>query len=73
MFAHPTLLIPKPIRKGPLAMNLASALRQHRMLKAAPKAFSRRYAVQPVKAPEELGIASRVMGLLSRLRGQAAT
>jgi len=66
-------LIPKPIRKGPLAMNLASALRQHRMLKAAPKAFSRRYAVQPVKAPEELGIASRVMGLLSRLRGQAAT
>ena len=65
-------LIPKPIRKGPLAMNLASALKQHRLLKAAPKTFTERYAVQPTRASDELGIASRVMGLLSRLRGRTA-
>lgn len=65
-------LIPKPIRKGPLAMNLASALKQHRMLKAAPKAFTERYAVQPSKSADDLSIASRVMGLLSRFRGRTA-
>ena len=65
-------LIPKPIRKGPLAMNLASALKQHRALKAAPKSFTQRYAVQEVRSAEELGIASRVMGVLSRLRGRPA-
>ncbi len=63
-------LIPKPIRKGPLAMNLASALKQHRLLKAAPPATTQRYAVQPIRVAEEAGIASRVMGLLSRLRGR---
>lgn len=65
-------LIPKPIRKGPLTMNLASALKQHRALKAAPKTFTQRYAVQEVRGAEEIGIASRVMGLLSRLRGRPA-
>lgn len=65
-------LIPKPIRKGPLAMNLASALKQHRILKAAPKSVSQRFAVQPIRAAEEVSIASRVMGLLSRLRGRTA-
>lgn len=63
-------LIPKPIRKGPLAMNLASALRQHRALKSAPKAVTQRFAVQPMKAAEEVSIGSRVMGLLSRLRSR---
>lgn len=63
-------LIPKPIRKGPLAMNLASALKQHRLLKAAPQSVTARYAVQPVRAIEDLSIASRVMGLLSRFRAR---
>jgi serine/threonine-protein kinase len=65
-------LIPKPIRKGPLAMNLASALKQHRLLKAAPKTFTERFAVQEVKTVEDVSIASRVMGLLARLRGRTA-
>lgn len=64
-------LLPKPIRKGPLAMNLASALRHHRALKAAPK-LAARHVVQPIKAPEEAAsVAGRVMGFLSRLRGRA--
>lgn len=65
-------LIPKPIRKGPLAMNLASALKQHRLLKAAPKAFAQRYSVQTLRSADELSIANRVVGLLSRLRGKPA-
>lgn len=65
-------LIPKPIRKGPLAMNLASALKQHRALMAAPKSFTQRFAVQDTKAVEEISLGSRVMGLLSRLRGRVA-
>ena len=62
-------LLPKPIRKGPLAMNLASALKHHRALKAAPK-LAARHLVQPVRAvaPEEASVAGRVMGFLSRLR-----
>lgn len=64
-------LLPKPIRKGPLAMNLASALKHHRALKAAPK-LAARHIVQPIKAsaPEEASVAGRVMGFLSRLRGR---
>ena len=65
-------LIPKPIRKGPLAMNIASALKQRHALKTAPKAITERFAVQPVKAEEDVGIASRVMGLLSRFRSRTA-
>ncbi|MES2885392.1 MAG: response regulator [Pseudomonadota bacterium] len=65
-------LIPKPIRKGPLAMNLVSALKQHRLLKAAPKAVTERFAVQATRSADEISIGSRVMGLLSRLRGRTA-
>lgn len=65
-------LLPKPIRKGPLAMNLASALRHHRALKAAPK-LAARHHVQPVKAAEEIGVAGRVMGFLSRLRARTVS
>lgn len=65
-------LLPKPIRKGPLAMNLASALKHHRALKAAPK-LAQRHVVQPVKAPEEASVAGRVMGFLARLRSRVPT
>ena len=65
-------LIPKPIRRGPLTMNIASALKHRLTLKTAPRAITQRYAVQTVKTEEDLGIASRVMGLLSRLRSRAA-
>ena len=65
-------LIPKPIRKRPFAMNIASARRQRLALKTAPKAITERYAVQAAKAEEDVGIASRVMGLLSRLRSRTA-
>jgi len=65
-------LIPKPIRKGPLAMNLASALKQHRLLKSAPKPLVERFAVQPARAADEVSLGSRVMGLLSRLRSRRA-
>lgn len=60
-------LLPKPLRKGPLAMNLASALKHHRALKAAPR-LAQRHQVQAMKVPEEISIASRVAGFLSRLR-----
>jgi DNA-binding NtrC family response regulator len=62
-------LLPKPIRKGPLAMNLASALKHHRALKAAPK-LAQRHLVQPTKAPEDVSVAGRVMGFLARLRSR---
>lgn len=65
-------LLPKPIRKGPLAMNLASALKHHRALKAAPK-LAQRHVVQAVKAPEEASVAGRVMGFLARLRSRVPT
>ncbi|HEX4870809.1 MAG TPA: response regulator [Nevskiaceae bacterium] len=63
--------LPKPVRRGPLGMNLASALRQHRSLKASPVL---RLTQQVQKAPEpvveEAGVAGRVLGFLSRLRSR---
>ncbi len=53
-------------------MDLASALKQHRMLKAAPKAFAERFAVQHASAAEEVSSGSWVMSMLSRLRGRTA-
>jgi len=65
-------LLPKPARPGPLGMNIASALRHHRMLKSSPGLRSR-HAVEKIRQPEELSVATRVMGFLGRLRGRAAT
>lgn len=64
--------LPKPVRRGPLGMNLASALRQHRALKNS-SALRATQAVEALQQPEELGVASRVRGLLSRLRGRPET
>jgi len=63
-------LLPKPVRRGPLGMSLAAALRQHHLLRTAPKLLER-HAVEALRAPEELTVASRVMGLIGRLRQRA--
>jgi len=60
-------LLPKPVRRGPLGMSLAAALRQHHLLRTAPKLLER-HAVEALRAPEELTVAGRVMGLIGRLR-----
>jgi serine/threonine-protein kinase len=62
-------LLPKPVRRGPLGMNIASALRHHRMLKSSPDLRSR-HVVEKIRQPEELSVANRVMGFLGRLRGR---
>jgi serine/threonine-protein kinase len=64
-------LLPKPLRRGPLSMSLASALRHHRMLKNSP-GLIRTQAVETLRAPEELGVATRLMGVLGRIRGRGA-
>lgn len=66
-------LLPKPVRRGPLGMNIGSALRHHRALRDAPK-LRAAYQVEKIRQPEELssGVAARVMGLLSRIRGRTA-
>ncbi|MDR3417796.1 MAG: response regulator [Nevskia sp.] len=63
-------LLPKPVRRGPLGMNIASALRHHRMLRSSPGLRSR-HAVEKLRQPEEVSLANRVMGLLGRLRSRA--
>jgi len=65
-------LLPKPARPGPLGMNIASALRHHRMLKSSP-GLRGRHAVEKIRQPEELSVANRVMGFLGRLRGRVTT
>ena len=65
-------LLPKPVRPGPLGMNIASALRHHRVLKSSPQQRGR-HVVEKIRQPEELSVASRVLGFLGRLRGRGAT
>jgi len=60
-------ILPKPMRPGPLSMNITSALRQHRLLRASP-ILRQRHVVERMTAPEELSVANRVMGFLGRLR-----
>ena len=63
-------LLPKPLRRGAFSMSIASALRHHRLLRAAP-ALRAAHVVETLRDPEEAGIATRVRGLLSRLRGRS--
>jgi len=65
-------LLPKPCNDGLLARNLVSALRQHTLLQAAP-AQRARHVVETVQRPEEVNLATRLRGLLGRLRGLAST
>ncbi len=60
-------LLPKPVRQGPLGMNLASALRQHRLLKASP-VRRERYVVEKTSVAEDVSVTTRVMSFLGRLR-----
>ncbi|MES0874600.1 response regulator [Sinimarinibacterium thermocellulolyticum] len=64
-------LLPKPVRRGALSMSIASALRHHRALRAAPS-LRKAHTVEPLRAPEELSVAGRIMGLLSRIRTRAS-
>ncbi|NKF21742.1 response regulator [Solimonas marina] len=65
-------LLPKPLRRGAFSMSLASALRHHRLLRSTPT-LRVAHAVEPVRAPEESGVASRVMNFLGRMRRAGAT
>ena len=60
--------LPKPVRRGPLGMNIASALRHHRALKNAP-ALRTAHQVEAARQAEDGTMAARVMGFLGRLRG----
>lgn len=62
-------LLPKPVRRGPLGMSLTSALRHHQALQQAPTLHAA-HAVEPIRDAEESGVAGRLMGMLSRLRGR---
>lgn len=59
--------VPKPPRRGPLGLSLASAIRYHRQLRSSP-ALTAMHAVERIQQPEEAGLAGRLMGALSRLR-----
>jgi serine/threonine-protein kinase len=61
--------LPKPIRRGPLGMNIASALRHHRVLKAAPS-LRAVHRVEQTQPGEDSSVANRVMGFLGRLRNR---
>src|SRR5690606_36524155 len=63
-------LLPKPLRRGAFSMSIASALRQHRALRTAPK-LREAHKVEQLRAPEEVSVAGRVMGFLSRIRARA--
>jgi len=65
-------LLPKPLRRGPLGASLASALRHHHALQRAP-ALREAHRVEAIHDAGERTVAARVMGLLSRLRGQPVT
>lgn len=62
--------LPKPVRRGPLGMNITSAMRHHQQLKHAPK-LQAAYAVKRTETTEDSGVATRVMGYLGRLRNRA--
>jgi DNA-binding NtrC family response regulator len=63
-------LLPKPVRRGAFSMSLASALRHHRALREAPN-LRAAHKVESLRQPEELSVAGRVMGFLSRIRTRA--
>ena len=65
-------LLPKPLRRGAFSMSLASALRHHRLLHAAPQ-LRAAHSVEKIRAADESGVASRVMGFLSRMRRAGAS
>lgn len=65
-------LLPKPLRRGAFGMSIASALRHHRLLKAAPT-LRTAHAVEPLRrSDDDAGLGTRVMGFIARLRGRAA-
>ena len=61
--------LPKPIRRGPLGMNIASALKHHRSLKTSPQLLAT-HRVESIRHVEDGGMATRVMGFLGRMRSR---
>lgn len=62
-------LLPKPLRRGAFGMSLASALRHHRQLRGAP-VLRHAHAVELSRERADTGLANRIAGLMSRLRGK---
>lgn len=63
--------LPKPIRRGPLGMNIASALRHHRSLKSSPQLLSAHRVESVRNLADDNGMATRVIGFLGRLRSRS--
>lgn len=61
--------LPKPVRKGPLGINLNSALRHHELLRSSP-ARRAAHAVEKPRELEEQSMTQRLLGMLNRLRGR---
>lgn len=59
--------LPKPIRRTALSITLASALRRHRALRAAP-VLRQVHVVEEARSGDQARLASRVLSYLSRLR-----
>lgn len=64
-------LLPKPVRKGAFSMSIASALKHHRVLRDAPN-LRAAHRVEQMRQPDELSVAGRVLGFLSRMRERRA-
>lgn len=65
-------LLPKPARRGPLGMSIASALRHHRAMKLMPQLRAAHTVERlPAIEAEEPRVATRVLGFLGRLRTRA--
>lgn len=63
-------LLPKPVRRGTVSMSIVSAMKHHRSLRQTPERVIA-HAVAPLNQVEEINLATRMMGLLGRLRRRA--
>lgn len=61
--------LPKPVRRGPLGMNLNSALRHHELLKASPIRRAA-HGVEKPREPDDLSLSQRLLGVLNRFRSR---
>lgn len=60
-------LLPKPVRRGTMQMCIASGIKHYRQLCQAPARVAA-HAVAPMEHDEAGSVATRMMGMLSRLR-----
>lgn len=62
-------MLPKPLRSGPLGMNLESALKRHALLRGAPEVRAR-HVVEPMRGAEQATLGARLQAFIGRLRGR---